>query len=70
MNLEVYNASGPDGVRLSPGGTLKRDNTDVRFSPVAGPVVLWLTNVVPRGDGKYHAGIGEVRLLGVSKTPQ
>lgn len=51
-------------------GTLTVKPQDVELDDsVTGPVILWLTSVVPRETGGFWAGVGEVRLLGVSKTP-
>jgi eukaryotic-like serine/threonine-protein kinase len=68
VTFEVYEGS-IDGAKLA-SGTLRDTSQTVTWkTPVTGPVVLWLTSVVRRGDGKYWGAIGEVQLLGVSKTP-
>ncbi len=64
---------GPDGIagKGLATGTLTEANQDITWkSLVAGPVTLWLTSVVARdSDERFWAGVGEVQLLGVSKTP-
>ena len=69
VSFVIYGPDGLTGPELAKGFLSEASQSVALKTPVAGPVTLWLTSVVPRGDGKYWAGIGEVRLLGVSKTP-